>query len=272
MGCLLSGLLAVGCAVGADAPPINPFPRPLRSETAGQWTFDEGVEGWSAQNECTLESGDGALRVRSTGNDPYFHRALDVPGGEFSLVLKARGRTAGPGAIFWTTDRSPQRGNDKLAHFEMTHDGAWHEYRVRLRAPGKLTDLRIDPGTAPGEVEIDEIRLVRETPHPLEIERVEVGDERVRFTVRNHSEQAQTLSFHGEEHTIKGGGVLAVDRPPYGSSWKASRRSREPSSSTIPRRPMARSGWKCRSTGKGNRRFQPWFPCRAWEPETLGAP
>jgi len=216
MGCLLSGLLAIGCAAGADAPPINPFPPPLAVETAGQWTFAQGTEGWSAQNECTLESGDGALRVRSTGNDPYFHRALDVPGGEFSLVLKARSRTAGPGAIFWTTDRSPQRGNDKLAHFEMIHDGAWHEHRVRLRAPGKLTDLRIDPGTAPGEVEIDEIRLVRETPHPLEIERVEVADERVRFTVRNHSEQAQTLSFHGEEHTIEGGGVLAVDRPVAG--------------------------------------------------------
>jgi len=216
MGCLLSGLLAVGCVLGADAPPINPFPRPVTSETVAQWTFDRGAEGWSAQNECALEAGGGVLRVRSTGNDPYFHLPLDVPGGEFSLALKARGRTAGPGQVFWTTDRSPQRGNDKLAHFEMIHDGAWHEYGVRLRAPGKLTDLRIDPGTAPGEVEIDEIRLVRETPHPLQIERVEVGDRRVRFTVRNHSEQARTFSVDGKKHTIEGTGTLAIDRPVAG--------------------------------------------------------
>jgi len=216
MGCLLSGLLAMGCAPGADAPPINPFPRPVVVETAGHWTFDQGAEGWSAQNECTLETGGGVLCVRSTGNDPYFHRALDVPGGEFNLVLKARGRTAGHGSIFWTTDRSPVRGNDKLAHFEMIHDGAWHEYRVRLRAPGKLTDLRIDPGTAPGEVEIAEIRLVRETLHPLEIEPVEVAEGCVRFTVRNHGEQAQTFSADGEKHTIEGAGTLAVDRPVAG--------------------------------------------------------
>lgn len=216
MGCLLSGLLAMGCALGADATPINPFPRPTTSEAVAKWTFDEGAEGWSAQNECTLEADGGLLRVRSTGNDSYFHLPLDVPGGEFSLVVKARSRTAGPGQVFWTTDRSPQRSNDKLAHFEMIHDGAWHEYRARLRAPGKLTDLRIDPGTAPGEVEIDQIRLLRETPHPLQIERVEVADGRVRFTVRNHSEQAQTFSAEGEKHTIEGTGTLAVDRPADG--------------------------------------------------------
>ena len=208
-----SGLLALLLAASPDAPRIDPVPRPVPTRTVAEWDFAQGADGWTAQNDCTLSADGGVLKVRSTGNDPYFHRSVDFVGGDLRLELRVRSSTGGHGEIFWTTDRSPHRGSDKSSHFTMTHDGAWHDYSVALAAPGRLTNLRIDPGVVPGDVEIDTIRLVQERQHPLLIEHIETAGDRVRFTVGNQTEQPQTFSADGGTHTIEGNATLVIDRP-----------------------------------------------------------
>lgn len=207
---LETALIVLFCA----APPqINPVAREYLTETLHQWTFDAGDQGWVAEHDCKLSAERGLLRIEATGPDPFLHRTVDLPGGRLVLTIRARGRTGGGGAVYWTTDRSPRRGEDKVAHFPLRHDGNWHETFARFVAPGRLTDLRIDPGTAPGEFDIDWIRLTREQPQPLTIEGVErVGGE-VRFAVRNHGPEPLELTAAGQPHTIDGGAVISIGRP-----------------------------------------------------------
>jgi len=215
--CVAIILAAAVCSTAADAPQINPVARAELSETIHQWTFDSGTEGWTAQNQCTVSSGGGLLEIRSTGNDPYLHRPVDFPGGPLVLTMRVRARAGGGGAVFWTTDQSPRRGEDKMARFPLDHDGQWHETSAAFHAPGRLTDLRIDPGTAPGEIEIDWIRLIRRWPHPLTIQRVERVGDRIRFEVENHSENTVAFVADGQAMKIDGGTAMWIGRSASGS-------------------------------------------------------
>ncbi len=202
----------------ADDVPINPVPRDVLSTRVYKWTFDENADGWTAQNQCELSARDGSLRIRCTGEDPYFHRGVDLSGGRVAIKIRARCRTAGPGRIFWTTDRSPTRGEDKAQGFSLIHDGQWHESVARFDAPGRLTDLRIDPGVGPGTCEIDWIELWHEEPHPLTIQRVRLEAERAAFEVKNHRTTSLEFTAHGKRQTIEGGETVTIDRSTRGDA------------------------------------------------------
>ncbi len=199
--------------VASEAPPINPVSRAVITRPLAEWNFDDGTEGWSAERHCRVSAGQRLLKVEATGDDPYMHRQVNLPGGELILEIKARSRNAGSGAVYWTTSQSPQRGEDKARHFPLTHDGQWHEYSVGFSAPGMLTDLRLDPGGAPGEFEIDWIRLVAQERHPLTIEGVQTADQHVRFAVKNHRPQPVEFSVEGQKHVIDAGATIQLDRP-----------------------------------------------------------
>lgn len=206
-------------AADAAAPQINPFPRQQLPEVPlVQWKFDRGVDGWTAEHACEVSASDGLLKVRNTGEDPYFHRPVRVPGGDLVFRIKARSRTEGSGQIFWTTDRSPVRGPDKSQGFPLTSDGQWHESEADFSAPGTLLDLRIDPGSAAGTVEIQWIRLARRRWHPLSIERVEVSPQGVGFVVKNHEASPCTFTASGRTYTVAGEATAVVQRPLDGTS------------------------------------------------------
>ncbi|MEE8451739.1 MAG: hypothetical protein V3R99_07480 [Thermoguttaceae bacterium] len=214
----LPTVLVILCgALAADQPQINPVPRAVLVDMARQWTFDKDREDWIAQNECSLSAVDGLLTIRSAGSDPYFHQALDLPGGHMALTLRARSRTTGVGSIFWTTDQLPHRSEQRAVHFKLQHDGQWHEYTARFHAPGQLTDLRIDPGQGEGMFEIDWIRLDYAQPHPLMIQRVDATDRpdqfAVRFVVKNDRLQPIEFSAAGRNYTVDGGATVVIERP-----------------------------------------------------------
>ncbi len=214
MSCLPALALMAICSAGDAAAPINPFPRArLPEQSIVRWEFDRDTEGWAAQNQCTLAAGGGLLKVHCTGNDPFMHRPAQLPGGDVVLKLKVRSRTGGNGQLFWTTDQSPGRGEDKTRHFGLRHDGRWHEYAVPFAALGTITDLRLDPGSAPGEFEIDWIELRRVAWHPLSIERAETEGGRVRFVVENHEAEPLEITALGKTYSIAGKSTLPVECP-----------------------------------------------------------
>jgi hypothetical protein len=197
-----------------QAAPINPQPPQVVSTVrAAQWSFDSGPAGWQAQHECTLSTAAGQLRIRSTGEDPYLHCPLKVPGGFMLLRMLARAATGGQGEVFWTTDLSPRRGPDKSRRFSLKHDGQWRTYEVRFTAPGLLTDLRLDPGAAPGEFEIQSLELFREEYHPLSIEAVETVGNAARFQVCNARATAVDFVALGKSYRMEAGGRVAIDVP-----------------------------------------------------------
>ncbi len=206
-------LLAALCTATPDAPQINPLPRAVLTETIHQWDFEQDTEGWAAENQCTVAAEDGLLQIASTGNDPFLHCGVDLPGGPLMLVMRVKCQTAGPGRIFWTTDRLPGRNEQQAVNIALQHDGQWHETSATFLAPGSLRDLRFDPGVAPGTCEIDWIRLVRRLPHPLVIRRVDrVGNE-VRFEINNDSPKPVKLSVDGQPTEIDANASTMIARP-----------------------------------------------------------
>ncbi|MFO7905440.1 MAG: hypothetical protein ACQESR_20715 [Planctomycetota bacterium] len=212
---LLCSVLPIPPASAQD-PVINPVPREKRTAIVREWDFDTTVEGWSAQSQCSLTAADGHLRIQATGNDPFFHAPVDVPGGRLRVDLRVRGGKSTVGSVFWTTDRQPHRGEDKRADFEMPANGEWLTTSARFTAPGRLTDLRIDPGTQPGRIEIDWIRLVQEHLHPLTVSSVRQRENQVDFEVTNHEEGAVTFRAAEKEYTLPGNQTLTVSKPVSG--------------------------------------------------------
>ena len=214
MTCLLLALLAT--AAPADAP-INPFAPPVIAvDLAQQWSFDKDAAGWAAQHQCRLEARAGALHVDSTGNDPYFQCAVRLPGGQMLLKMLARAKTEGKGGLFWTTDLSPRRGEDKARSFPLEHDGQWRQYEVRFTAPGTITNLRLDLGAAAGQFDIRWIRLARETLHPLTIPQVDTAGGRRRAPGANYGAAPRGIYTSGKRR--RGGPTPAVwiDAPAAG--------------------------------------------------------
>ncbi len=166
--------------------------------------------GWQSVHHSTVTAGEGALRITSTGGDPYLHGpavALDAP----SLVkLKMKCSTGGRGQVFWTTARSANMEEKKSARFDLNHDGEWHEYAVPVDVQGTLTRLRIDPGSAPGGAEVDWIELSKATLHPLEIERVVTTAREVAVHLRNHGKKRIECTVGREAVTMEGKSVRRV--------------------------------------------------------------
>jgi hypothetical protein len=197
-------------------PAINPFPSPAgASQTVREWAFTKDTDGWKAEHDCEATAADGLLKVRSTGDDPYLHVPLNVHGGPMVFEMKARGRTGTGGAVYWATDRAG-RSEQQAVHFALIDDGQWHEYIVRFTAAGRLTDLRLDPGSAAGEFDVEWMRLSRQQPHPLAIEKAAAGKKAVRFTVKNGSAQRQEFSAHGQQFSLDAGKTVEIERPVSG--------------------------------------------------------
>lgn len=148
----------------------NPYPR---AASVGQqvlrWDFATDAEGWRAVNDCELAARDGSLTIRSSGGDPYLAAPAVASGNEFVVRLRIKSRSDGAGQIFWSSTKHPGSAAERAVTFGIVHDGQWHEVDVRLAIDGDLTALRLDPGTAPGEVQVDWIAVHRGGLHPLEI-------------------------------------------------------------------------------------------------------
>ncbi len=204
-------IILASTAMAADLS-INPVPRAVRSEIAARWTFDHGNQDWRAMHDCQATASAGKLSIRSLGDDPYLQCKVVLPGGQLVLRMRAKCQTSGDGSVYWETENSAWDENQSK-RFRLKHDGQWREYAVRFSVTGRLTQLRIDPGSAPGMFEIDWMELVREELHPLTIADVAAADAYVRFTVKNDGEAPVAFSVFGEPYEIPGRSVLAIDRP-----------------------------------------------------------
>ncbi|MBM4093147.1 MAG: sulfatase [Planctomycetes bacterium] len=102
------------------------------------------------------------IRMECTGNDPQLLLS-DIPSatGPFTLELKIKSTSKGPGQIFWSTAAKPAFAAAQCVTFEPKHDGQqWHDYTIALPAvTPALTHLRLDPGNAPGLVRIARLVL-----------------------------------------------------------------------------------------------------------------
>lgn len=217
VGPLGLALLAQAAAEPQEA--VNPYPRQLmRAETVVRWTFDDGDAGWTALNQCSASAEKGVLRIACTGDDPYLRSPAFKAEGPLAVRLRMRAAAEGAGQIFWATAQSPSIEEAKSARFAIAHDKQWHDYEVSLDAKGTVTMLRLDPATGPGLVEVQWIELCRLLHHPLEITRVEAGEDEVAVHLKNHGSEPLEVTLGGKAEPLAGGAVARRVLRPEGKA------------------------------------------------------
>ena len=216
--------LSVLCVMIASvcAQEINPYTRQvLRSERVQQWAFQNDAAGWTASHDCSISNAADALRITCAGCDPYLSGPPVLVEGPLTVRLRMKCATEGPGQIFWAAPQSPHMDEARSRHFQIIHDGRWHDYAVPLDVNGPIAQMRLDPGTAPGSIELAGIELVRDILHPLEIQSVRSEGRCVTLVVTNHSDKAMSCSVGGTRQVVAANAAetiaqTAPGRSPFG--------------------------------------------------------
>ena len=153
---LIDGFLANTHAV---VPGPNPAYRPGAASAPAGGAAQRTLGGWTMSKDAALSIKDGELIIQSTGGDPWF-ATRDVPkaNGPFTLKLRMKSSAKGSARAYFSETAKFGFNSEQSVDFEVQHDGNWHEYTVDLPAK-KLTALRIDPATGPGEIHVSELRL-----------------------------------------------------------------------------------------------------------------
>ncbi len=132
---------------------LVPIPNPAYRPPAG-------IAGWSGNAEAELTVEGRTLLIQSTGGDPSLS-ADDIPSrrGPLTLEIQMRSGAEGKGQVFWTSADDRRFHGDRSVSFAIEHDDAWHTYKVALPVEAAIQSLRLDPGTAPGAIRIESLRL-----------------------------------------------------------------------------------------------------------------
>jgi hypothetical protein len=220
--CALVLAIVVGAACASVRAAEDPNAPVMIDESwpAQEWDFDRHDNGFRSVHDCRAAARQGSLVIKSTGDDPYLIcSGLKIQGTDFRLVMRARAKTAGPVAIYWGTDRAGI-GEERRANISVVHDGQTREYETRFHVDGKLTDMRIDPGTAPGDFEIEWMTLTRWRLHPLAIEKLAVAanGRELMATIRNRGEQAAETTVAGKDYSIASGKTRECPVPLVGKT------------------------------------------------------
>ena len=118
------------------------------------------ARGWQASAHARLEWRDGILHFTSTGGDPWISKRDlgDARRGPFTLHLEMSSTARGPALVYFNTSANQAFAKERSRPFPVIHDGAFHEYEVRIETPA-LPALRLDPAQAPGEIVIRRLEL-----------------------------------------------------------------------------------------------------------------
>ena len=142
------GVQAGGLKVGGKKPP------PAKKKPNAKPT---AIQGWRAGNTATLAAGDGALILRSTGEDPQLVLASNpnLTNGPFTVSIRLKTNKASKMLVFC----NPPFERGGFTDFGMVEADRWAEHSGRFDVE-TLTGLRIDPLTSVGEAEIEWIRVL----------------------------------------------------------------------------------------------------------------
>lgn len=120
------------------------------------------IAGWQPGGTCELSSGNSALLVHSSGEDPWLShrlsRAIDET--SFTMHITMTSDASGNGQVYWQEQDAGPFKAERSQFFEVQHDGKQHHYAVPFTTKSPLVAVRIDPSRGRGKAEIADIRLV----------------------------------------------------------------------------------------------------------------
>ena len=71
-----------------------------------------------------------------------------------------KSNSRGPGGVSWVYRAGSERKEGGPTPVTVIHDGSWHKYQANIGLEGILSDIRIIPSKAPGDIQVRNIRLL----------------------------------------------------------------------------------------------------------------
>ncbi|MBI4028360.1 MAG: hypothetical protein HY360_25470 [Verrucomicrobia bacterium] len=202
----------------AETQGVNPYPRQPQGEKIQRWDFANGISGWGNPNQCELSVVNGALKIRATGEDPFFLSPPIQVDGPLIVKLRLKCNIPSKGQIFWMTEKAPTPDESKSVFFDFKEGGQWNDYAVFLDTKEKLSVVRLDLGRGPVEGEVEWIELCAARFFPLELLRLETQPKQITLQLKNHDPKPVEFSVAGRDHTIAGEQTMPVVLPLTGSA------------------------------------------------------
>jgi len=135
---------------GAVVPRPNPAYRPY-------------LEGFRVANDAAATLGGGVLRVVAIGADPQLLSPIVAFDEAVRVIMRARTNAATTFELFYSTVASPTFDATRKLGANLASSADFTE--LTFEVPGSTSDvihrLRVDPGGASSDVELDSIRIVR---------------------------------------------------------------------------------------------------------------
>ena len=126
--------------------------KPVKQKPVGGWTG-------GGNGHARLSAKNGILQFNATGGDPQMTSdVLQIPSGQYQVAMRIKSSAGGAGLLF---ARPENRGYvaGSGTSFVIKHNSQWQELTVPLERDHAVNELRLDPCTQEGLVEIDWIRL-----------------------------------------------------------------------------------------------------------------
>ncbi|MDF2937722.1 MAG: hypothetical protein K0Q90_3095 [Paenibacillaceae bacterium] len=157
-------------ADGRATPALSAAASTLRRDEpyyAKRWSFDTAgnTEGWTLK-QLTGTVADGKLSLVSASSDPNLYSpdqlGVDAETSTY-LVVRMKSSVSGMGDVFFTTQSATGFSSERNVRFQVTGDDEWREYRIDMKTGsgwnGTIKQLRLDPISSAGQVEIDFIGI-----------------------------------------------------------------------------------------------------------------
>ena len=132
------------------------------------WQDQQSWSQWKPLVQVKLDITKDGLRVTGTGNDPHMIAPATGPAGWKKLTIVAAFKGRLDTQLFWTTTRNPGTSERRSLRFKMNGRGAANKHEVYFYTQDPITQLRIDPHSAPTKLTIKSMTLVASTAPPAE--------------------------------------------------------------------------------------------------------
>jgi tetratricopeptide (TPR) repeat protein len=191
----------------------------LESGFDAAWNFDLDVEGWEPSSNCRATAEGGALRLETTGSDPFVRTRVSSPAGWKVVTIRVKSAQPEQLQLFWTTVSKPNESEDKTRTVRVKAGPDWQELKLVFQPDGPLASLRLDTenNRIGSRVEIDSI-VLQTIDEQRALALIQPGNDPEEWLTSGRTHIAQKRPAQAAADLVR-----ALDLFPSSDSWYAPR-------------------------------------------------
>jgi len=119
------------------------------------------ADAWQGSEDTRISVADQVLSIESLGKKPSVETVFtpNISDGTFKFVFEMKSESSGMGSLSWKSGGDKEYQPQKIASFEVNHNGDWNKYSIEIPLEGVLKTLKIQPSREKGTMKIRNLEL-----------------------------------------------------------------------------------------------------------------